>query len=78
MKRQTAEPPVSEIEFGVVVRPPARETVVEEQTEFSPASEQGISQKRREIKPLTLVLSVLGLSLLLLIPILLLLQRLQP
>lgn len=78
MKRQTTAPPVSEIELGVVAPPPVREVDVEEQAEFSPAPEHSVSQKRREIKPLPLVLSVLGLALLLLIPILLLLQKLQP
>ncbi len=77
MKRQTTASPVSEVELSVVARPPEAETGVEEQAEFVPAREQSVSRKRREVKPLPLVLSVLGLALLLLIPVLLLLQRLQ-
>jgi len=57
--------------------PPVREAVVEEQAEFSSEPEQRISRKGREIKPLPLVLSMLGLALLLMIPMLLLLQKLQ-
>ncbi|UCB43616.1 MAG: hypothetical protein JSV77_02925 [Dehalococcoidales bacterium] len=78
MKRQTTASPVSEVELGVVVPTSASETVVEEQAAFSPALEHSILRKRREIKPLPLVLSILGLALLLTIPMLLLLQRLQP
>jgi hypothetical protein len=78
MRKQTAAPPpVSEVELHLVARPPATEKDVEEQAEFASAPELGVSRKSREIKPLPLVLSVLGLALLLLIPMLLLLQRLQ-
>ena len=77
MKRQIAEPPVPEIELDLEPPPPAGETVEEEQAELSTALERSVSQKRREIRPLSLVLTVLGLALLILIPLLLLLQRLQ-
>lgn len=78
MKGQTTVSPVSEVELSVVTGLPARETAMEEQAEFSPAPERSVWKKRREVKPLPLVLSILGLALLLSIPMLLLLQRLQP
>lgn len=77
MKRQVTASSVKEIEFGVATRLPGDETDIDEQTEVSPIPEENISPKRREIQPLTLVLTILGLALLLLIPSLLLMQRLQ-
>ena len=77
MKRQTTVSPVSEVELSVVTRPPARETAMEEQVELAPTPERSVWKKGLEVKPLPLVVSLLGLALLLLIPALLLLQRLE-
>ena len=78
MKRQATASSVKEVEFGVATRLPAEETEVEEQTEFGPLPKQSTSPGEREIQPLTLVLTMLALALLVLIPSLLLMQRLQP
>lgn len=78
MKRQATASSVAEVEFGVATRLPAEETEVEEQTELSPSPEQSTSPEGREMQPLTLVLTMLALALLVLIPSLLLMQRLQP
>lgn len=78
MKRQETTSSATEIEFSVVTRLPEREIGAEEQTENSLVLEQGTSPEGREMQPLTLVLTVLALALLVLIPSLLLMQRLQP
>lgn len=77
MKRRVTASSVKEVEFGVATRLPVDETDIEVQTEFNPIPEEDTSPKRREIQPLTLVLTILGLALLFLIPSLLLMQRLQ-
>ena len=77
MKEQATTTSVAEVEFGVVTRFPAEEIDVEELAELSPAPEEVTPPKGREIRPLTLVLTMLGLALLILIPSLLLIQRLQ-
>ena len=61
-----------------MTRLPEGEIDAEEQTETSPFLEQANSPDRREMQPLTLALTMLALALLVLIPSLLLLQRLQP
>ena len=71
-------PSVTEIELGVATRLPEDDIDIEEQTEFSPFLEENASPKQREIRPLTLVLTILALALLILIPALLLIDRLQP
>ena len=78
MKRQATTSSVTEVEFSVVTRLPEEEIGAEEQTETSPFLEQGTSPEGREMQPLTLVLTMLALALLVLIPSLLLMQRLQP
>jgi len=78
MKRQITVPAATEAEFGVATRLPEGEMDAEEHTEFSPLSEQSNSPEKREMQPLTLVLTMLALALLILIPSLLLMQRLQP
>ena len=77
MKRQTIAVPVSEGKLSVVTKPPASETTVKEQVKLAPAPERSVWKKGLEVKPLPLVVSLLGLALLLLIPALLLLQRLE-
>jgi hypothetical protein len=77
MKRRVTASSVKEVEFGVATRLPVDETDIEDQTEFSLIPEEDTSPKGREIKPLTLVLTILALALLFLIPSLLLMQRLQ-
>ena len=78
MKRQVTAPSVTEIELGVATRLPEDDIDIEEQTELSTFLEENVSPKRREVKPLTLVLTILALALLVLIPSLLLIDRLQP
>jgi hypothetical protein len=78
MKRQVTASSVVEVDFGVTTRPPEEETNVVEQTEPSPVPEQRTLPEKRRLKPLTLVLTILALALVVLIPSLLLLQRLQP
>jgi hypothetical protein len=78
MKRQATASTVTEVELGVTTELPAGDTDTEEKTELSPLTEESTSPKEREIRPLTLVLTVLALALLFLIPLLLLMQRLQP
>ncbi len=77
MKRQVTASSVTEVEFGVVTRLPEGGMDVEEQTEFSPSPEQSTSSEGHEIQPLTLVLTMLALALMVLIPSLLFIQRLQ-
>ncbi|HEY42273.1 MAG TPA: hypothetical protein G4O18_10550 [Dehalococcoidia bacterium] len=78
MKRQVTSSSVVEVDFGVVTEVPQEKTVVEEQTELSPAPEHSTVPEKRKLKPLTLVLTILALALMILIPSLLLMQRLQP
>ena len=78
MKRQVTILSATEVEFSVVTRLPEGEIGAEEQIETSLVLEQGTSPEGREMQPLTLVLTMLALALLVLIPSLLLMQRLQP
>lgn len=78
MERQSTTSSVVEVDFGVVTELPEEETVVEEQTELSPAPEQSTLPEKQKLRPLTLVLAILALALMILIPSLLLMQRLQP
>jgi hypothetical protein len=78
MKRRTTTSSATEVEFSVVTRLPEGRIGAEEQTETSPFLEHGASPEGREIQPLTLALTMLALALLVLIPSLLLMQRLQP
>jgi hypothetical protein len=78
MKRQAPTSSVVEVDFDVVTRLPEEEVDVEEQTELSPAPEQNTVPEKRGLRPLTLVLTILALALMILIPSLLLMQRLQP
>jgi len=78
MKRQATTSSARELEFSTITRLPEREIGAEEQTETHPFLGQGNSPEGREMRPLTLALTMLALALLVLIPSLLLLQRLQP
>ena len=78
MKRQGTPSPLAEVDFGVVTKLPEEETGVEKQTELSPAPEQSTLPEKQRLKPLTLVLAILALALMILVPSLLLMQRLQP
>jgi hypothetical protein len=78
MKRQATVSTVTETEFGVVTRLPAGDTEAGHQTEPDPSPEENTLSEGRQLQPLTLVLTMLGLALLILIPSLLLMQRLQP
>ena len=69
--------PVTEEDFGLVTRLPAEDTEAGRQIEPDPSLEQSTLSEKRQMQPLTLVLTVLGLALLILIPSLLLMQRLQ-
>ena len=77
MKRQATVSSITETEYGIVTRLPVGDTEEAGQTEPSPLPEKGSSSEKRQIQPLTLVLTMLGLALLILIPSLLLMQRLQ-
>ncbi len=69
---------MTEAEFGIVTRLPVEKAEEEGQTEPSSSPEQGTLSEKRQMQPLTLVLTMLGLALLILIPALLLMQKLQP
>jgi hypothetical protein len=78
MKRQVTVSAVTKTEFGVVTRLPVEDTEAGRQAEPDPSPEENTLSEGRQMQPLTLVLAMLGLALLILIPSLLLMQRLQP